>query len=61
MIYNSPALVASIRFEKPGGASGETAAVGSETGALGCETGCDLVSLGFEYTTAIGSSSQAPG
>jgi hypothetical protein len=50
MIYNSPASVALIGFEKLGGASGETAA-----------RGCDGVSLGFEYTTAIGSSSLAPG
>ena len=57
MIYNSPSLVISIIFEKPGGASGKTAAVGCETGALRC----DWVSLAFEYTTAIGSSSQAPG
>ena len=64
MIYNSPSLVALIRFAKPGG-NGETAAdllrleraLGCETGALGC----DLVSFGVEYITAIGSSSQAPG
>ena len=36
MIYNSPLLVASIRFENPGG-NDETAAMGCETGVLGCD------------------------